>query len=113
MMLLRQLELASGRLAKAGSVALLLNVPHDGRVDRGMRGLAIALPIALLEGALDDGPAVERLFEYGRNVLHQEAEVLYVDPPSIGDGELVALKAERPGGILSAGENVCGRKALR
>ena len=61
-----QLKLASGGLAevyapwRAGLVALLLYLPQDGAVDRRMRRLAFGLPVAFLEGPLDDLTARER-----------------------------------------------------
>ncbi len=57
-----QFELASGGLAEAGLIALLLYLPQDGRVDRARQRLAVrrwrlafGLAVALLEGTRDDG----------------------------------------------------------
>ena len=58
---LHELELASGCLAESGLVILLLYLPQDGGVDRGGRRLAVRLPVALLQGALDNGLARKRL----------------------------------------------------
>ena len=60
MMLLGQLESASRGLAEAGVAALLLDLPEYGRVHRRVGCLAFRLPVALLEGALNDLFARER-----------------------------------------------------
>jgi len=60
-MISRKLKPTARRLAEAGLVALLLDLPQDCAVDRSRRRRAVGLPVAGLEGALDDGLAVERL----------------------------------------------------
>jgi hypothetical protein len=54
--------------AEAGGVALDRYLADDGRVDRRVWRLAVALPIALLGRALDNGLTVERFVRLGQHL---------------------------------------------